>query len=158
MPQDAGAMICFCCAQVHTHFPLWERTYTPGQAGRHEDEEGKPWSERRHSYTSANQIEMISVEQSLRRFKKRNESSFLLHFGLRRFKERYASELMHGGNPFVNSKQLDEDAAEWIQHLKLRDEEASIPMLCCPEDVRKCRRCQTSSMQICEDCKIPLCI
>ena len=157
MLQDVKAMICFCCAQVHTHVPLWERMYTPGQAGRHESEDGEPWREHRHSYASANNIEMISVEESLRRFKKRSEPNFLLHFGLRRFKGRYASELTHGGNPFVNSKQLDEDAAEWVQHLHLRDEGAPIPILCCPEDVLKCPRCLMSKTRICEGCKIPLC-
>ena len=157
MLENVRSMICFCCAQVHTHVPLWERMYTPGQAGRHENEEGKAWSEHRHKDASANSIEMMSVGDSLRRFKKRDEQRFLLHFGLRRFKERYASELTHGGNPFVNSKQLDEDAPDWIQNLKLREEAASIPLLCCPEGVQKCRRCKGSRMQICEDCNVPLC-
>ena len=162
---NVKSMICFCCAQIHGHVPLWSRMYKPGQHGDHTrlTPEGEPdsaspfWSEHAHSGDSQNGIEMRQVRYTLRRFYMRNERNFRLHFDLGLFKERYASDLQPDGNPFRNSRLLDQDDEEWVQRVHLDVEAEPVFVLCCPEDVQKRRECKRRGGRLCNDCWIPLC-
>ena len=158
MLPDIKAMMCFGCAQIHAHVPLWERMYNPSQYGRHEDPVSKRcWTEHSKSHRSQNAIEMYAVERSLAFFCRHNERNFRLHFDLRQFKERYASDLQTDGNPFRNTRILEENQPEWIRHIRFPHLDKDIGLLCCPEDVQRCKKCLPSPMRLCNECRIPLC-
>ena len=145
MLHDAKALICFGCAQVFSHVPLWRKMYSPGQHGQHQSKNGSDyWNEHASANSSQNSIEMFTVGESLRRFFMRNEKQFRLHFDLRHFKERYASSRTQSENPFINSSVLNEDSYEWVQHVSFTGVDESVPLLCCPEDVQKCKHCARS--------------
>ena len=82
----------------------------------------------------------------------RDERNFRLHFDLGLFKERYASDLQPDGNPFRNSRLLDEDDEEWVQRVHFDGEAQPVFVLCCPEDVQKCRECKRRGGRLCNDC------
>ena len=165
MLPEVKAMVCFCCAQIHSHVPLWRAMYAPGQHGLHKvpQHTSISWqeplhrSEHKHAHHSKNMIEMYGVRSSLRAFFLRNEDKFRLHFGLREFKLRYASDLQPQGNPFKNATCLSESEAEWVQRLVLEGVEEDVFLLCCPEDVDKCKACARQGNRLCEACRIPLC-
>ena len=164
MLEDVKALHCFGCAQIFTHVPLWEKMYSPGERGKHEEstestdkKKKQEWTEHTAAYLSQNFIEMYEVSHSLRRFFMRDEDNFRLHFCLRQFKERYASKQGNTENPFQNSRLLDEDAYEWVQHVTFAGVSDAIPVLCCPEDCKKCSKCRGQSGRLCDRCQVPLC-
>ena len=107
MLEDVHSMICFGCAQIHAHCPLWKTMYTPGGYGLHTSIQGdKMWSEHPEARWSLNHIELHTVADSLRRFYMRAEDRFRLHFDLALFKRRYASSHSQRENPFRNSDVL----------------------------------------------------
>ena len=139
--------------------------YQPSQRGLHIDRRNvdgqesadTTWSEHRGSSFSRNGISMHAVRDTLRRFYMRDERNFRLHFDLRLFKERYASDLQSDGNPFRHSQVLSENDDEWVQHIQFDDGMEPVFLLCCPEDVQKCRACARQKGRLCNSCCIPLC-
>ncbi len=101
-------------------------------------------------------IEMVSVEDSMRKYYRRDEDRFRLHFDLRQFKAQYASGDHADGNPFRNSTTLDEGSREWIQRSSLDEQKRDELLLCCPEDVERCTACSCKDDGgLCNRCRIP---
>ena len=89
------SMMCFGCAQIRAHVPLWQRMYDPGETGMHHvpvktqphemhgnENSTTPatWNENySFSCQSLNDIEMYNIGQSLERFYKRDNDTFWLH-------------------------------------------------------------------------------
>ena len=156
--RSVKARMCFGCAQIHCCASLWTHNYKPGKMGRHDDPTtSDQWSEHQYHGRSSNPIEMVEVRNSLQRFFKRDEANFRLHFDLRLFKERYCADDQEGGNPFRNSDVLSESNTEWVQHLAMEGVKHEVAVLCCPEDVERCKRCRGHSGRLCAACRIPLC-
>ena len=160
------SMICFGCAQIHANVPLWEKMYELGQHGQHpyqakEGDEESVWNEHDHcSHVSQSMIKMYSIGQSLEKFYNRNNDSFRQHFNWEAFKAKYCSEDAPGGNPFRNSRVLEDDAGEWIQEVCFSNTSHSTlvqKLLCCPEDVIRCKTCARKGQGLCSKCQIPLC-
>ena len=173
------SMMCFGCAQIQAHVPLWEKMYEPGQHGGHvyhakqrgsrqssvaataEVVEESTWNEHHQaSHVSQSMIQMYSIEDSLERFYNRNNDSFRQHFNWEAFKSKYCSDDAPGGNPFRNSRVLEDDAGEWIQEVRFSstdDTSSGQKLLCCPEDVIRCKTCTRKKQELCRKCKIPLC-
>ena len=73
---DIKAMMCFGCAQIHPHVPLWRKMSETGQHGKHPDPETQEeWAEHRKATYSHNCIELYSVERSLWSFRRKDERS-----------------------------------------------------------------------------------
>ena len=139
---EVKTLMCFCCAQNNSYAPLWRNMYNRSWQGKHNDPETNvEWHEHKFDNHSKNMIEMLAVEDSLRRYYRRDEDRFRLHFDLRQFKARYASEDHADGNPFQNSTTLDEGSREWIQRTSLDQQKRDELLLCCPEDVERCAAC-----------------
>jgi len=131
--------------------------YKAGRWGRHGTATSPQWSEHRHQYLTQNQITDYTIEQSLQKFFKRNELNFRLHFDLALFKERYCCNEQADGNPFRNSHLFDAETNEWTQTVYFDSVEQPVRILCCPEDVRRCRQCTDKPNQLCSACHISLC-
>ena len=67
MLPNVKAMMCFGCAQIQTHVPLWKTMYNPATAAAHyfPDGNGASWTEHRKANYSHNAIEMYKVQESL---------------------------------------------------------------------------------------------
>ena len=52
---------------------------------------------------------------------------------------------------------LEDNKHEWVQHMFLDGVPDRITLLCCPEDVIKCRDCKQFPGRLCDRCRIPLC-
>ena len=159
--------------------PMWEKMYDPGQHGQHTDHakqrgsteasvagpeevgEESVWNEHDHcAHVSQSMIKMYSIGQSLEKFYNRNNDSFRQHFNWEAFKAKYCSEDAPGGNPFRNSRVLEDDAGEWIQEVRFSNTSNSTlvqKLLCCPEDVIRCKTCARKRQGLCSKCQIPLC-
>ena len=91
---------------------------------------------------SRSDIEYRTVKQSLWQWIRTDAAAFNSNFSMDEFKRRYASDDQEGGNPFLNSTDLDADNYEWQMLLQLeRRGEKPIPILRCPEDVVRGKTC-----------------
>ena len=61
---EVKSMMCFGCAQIRTHVPLWQRMYEPGEVGAHRFPErgDETWNEN-HSFSMSNlnDIELYEI-------------------------------------------------------------------------------------------------
>ena len=61
---------------------------------------------------------MYDIDDSLEQFYKRDTKKFRLHFSWVDNQARYCSDDSLDGNPFRHSKVFEQDAGEWIQHVR----------------------------------------
>ena len=83
--------------------------------------------------------------------------SFLLSCSLEHFRRRFALERGSRSNPFEGAEELREGSYAWQRRLLIPEKGQRVALLCCPEDVKKGKRCQHSDGDTCGLCEIPLC-
>ena len=159
---EVKSMMCFGCAQIRTHVPLWQRMYNPGQTGFHyyTNDFSEGWNENYvFSGSNLNDIEMYEIGHSLEKFYQRDNANFLLHFSWEEFQKRYCNDDAPDGNPFRYSKIFEQDGGEWIQNVRFNGVEGADQqqrLLCCPQDVKRCWRCRHKKQDLCSSCCVPL--
>ena len=142
--QTVEALICFACANVHTHVRKWDKMCGV--------------DEMHVCHDSHSAIQMHKVEYSLWKWAEKFPEAFNVNFNLALFKERYATDGQQDGNPFAHCTELDEGDLEWQREMFFRDPSIDpVRLLCCPEDVRRSPSCKHEQGQLCGDCEIPIC-
>ena len=161
--KNIHGMICFVCAQVHTHVACWERMWkAPDRT-----------LDARNYYAndSRAEIQMWKVRDSLFvALAPDNESGsahdiYNLNLLRAKFVERFASPEHKTDGPWRNASELCEGNSEWQRSLRVSGSTLKKQLMmtrvdrimCCPEDVKPCSRCLHTKDEICGDCEVPLC-
>ncbi len=124
--ENVQSLVCFACAQIHTHVRSWTRMYR---------------SETWRSNVNYAPIRMYSVGESLLQHEQMDSHAFHLNFDLATFRKRYASDDEMQGNPFANATELESGQTEWQRRLLFSEKNTSVWILCCPEDVVRGQNC-----------------
>ncbi len=100
-------------------------------------------------------IKYYTVKDTLIPLKRHNKRFHQL-FGMRQFQDNYARDDGPSGNPFEDDLEFAPDDYEWKQLLLTPDQGEPVPLLCCPEDIRRLQ-CAHDTRHLCGTCEIPLC-
>ena len=182
--ENIHGMICFVCAQVHTHVACWDQMWKPPVfVGSPEEikEQEAAWRadpSNRYRHWSRGAIQMWKVRDSLfaalapsvdseKEGKQAGTARDAYNLNLLRakFMERFASPENKTDGPWQNAHELQEGDSEWQRSLRVggRARGKQLPMtrvdriMCCPEDVKSCGRCMHKEDEVCGECEVPLC-
>ena len=149
---NVHSLICFVCAQIYT--------CCTGVSEPHCEYRGEPKDSWEHHWypppdKQVTEIRYYSVRQSLSNWHSMHPESFLEHFSLPRFREKYCTGSTHD----ITFPELVEASAcwEWKRKVKLPHAQGEhLVLLCCPEDVKECGG-KHQVGELCDKCMIPLC-
>ena len=159
------ALVCFSCAQIHTHVESWDRQFRSASVG------GKV-----NSYAQIRRYKVRDTLFSLLVPRPGGQSAdadalerarqlqiYRLNLLKACFVERFASEANGTHEPWVGASELSEQDTEWQRTLLVGGTAFGRPLpsrrdriVCCPEDVQ-CPNCSHDRAEICGQCLIPLC-
>jgi len=172
-----AGMVCFVCAQVHTHVSCWNRMWKPpvfvGTAAEIQAQETDWRNDPCNKYNSYShgKIRMVRVRDAFfasmiprsdsekdQRKAENARKYYNVNMLRNKFMERFANPANDTDAPWQHSDILDADNSEWQRTLKTKKPFQRIDrVMCCPEDARPCSTCKKNEDQLCEECEIPMC-
>ena len=179
--KNVCGMVCFVCAQVHTHVASWDRMWKAPATVVGSDTEIKQkqqeWNAdpcNRYRNWSQGPIRMWKVRDSLfcpltakdtEKQEKEARKCYDLNLLRSLFINRFASAEYKTHGPWYEAEELKPDNNEWQRSIRVAGKVygKTLPfvrtdrVMCCPEDVERCRQCRSSEDEICGDCEVPLC-
>ena len=127
------SLVCFCCGQIYTSWVGLDVVSSEFHTVK------SPICMVAGSYL----IETLIGHHEVRK----------LNFEEVVFRERYMAE----GSSLHREAMLQNDCWEWRRNLLYKNG-ISVPIICCPEDVKMCSAEAHGADTICEHCHVPLCI
>ena len=170
-------VICFACAQIHTHVSSWDRMWY----NKTEEEKANSYGD--HGCQSIKWYKVresifkllapfichdpnLSPEKQAEEAAKKKQAALNVYnqtFLLSEFVHRFANKTNDTHLPWYGATEIADGDTEWQRTLIISGKVFDVDLtsrrdriICCPEDVKSCGRAHKAD-EICGDCDIPLC-